>query len=106
MIAAIERFATGAWLTPRLIAFTATLMLAGTVAALGYLFLTATGTVDVLGRPLGTDFSSFWTAGRMALGGQAPAAYDWASLAALQEQTHGVKGFAPWSYPPVFLLVA
>lgn len=101
-----ERFATGAWLTPPLVTFAAALMLAGTVAALGFLFLTATGTVDVLGRPLGTDFSSFWTAGRLALAGQAPAAYDWATLSNLQLATHGVTGFAPWSYPPVFLLVA
>lgn len=106
MNAATERFASGAWLTPSLIRFVAVFMLAGTVAALGVLIVTASGTVDLLGRPLGTDFSSFWTAGRLALAGQAPAAYDWTILAKLQQGTHGVAEFAPWSYPPVFLLVA
>ncbi|MFL5001446.1 MAG: DUF2029 domain-containing protein, partial [Xanthobacteraceae bacterium] len=60
---AIERFAKGAWLTPPLITFTAIMMIAGTIMALGFLLLTAHGTVDAYGRPLGTDFSSFWTAG-------------------------------------------
>jgi hypothetical protein len=106
MRAFAERFATGAWLSPGLITFTALLTLAGTVAALAYLFVSATGTVDAFGRPLGTDFSSFWSAGQLALQGQAPAAYDWTILNKLQEDTHGVPWFAPWSYPPVFFLVA
>jgi hypothetical protein len=103
---ATGRFASGAWLTPSLTTFVAVLMLAGSVIALAFLFLTATGTADALGRPLGTDFSSFWTAGRMALAGKAAAAYDWTVLAAFQRETHGVEGFVPWSYPPMFLLVA
>jgi hypothetical protein len=81
-------------------------MIVGTVVALGALFLTAHGTVDAFGRPLGTDFSSFWTAGRMALEGHAAAAYDWASHMRFQRQVHGVELFFPWSYPPIFLLVA
>jgi Glycosyltransferase family 87 len=102
---AIERFAKGAWLTPPLITFTAIMMIAGTVVALG-LLVTAHGTVDAYGRPLGTDFSSFWTAGRMALEGRAAAAYDWSAHFAFQQQTHGVDLFFPWSYPPIFLIVA
>ncbi|MFL5098659.1 MAG: glycosyltransferase family 87 protein [Xanthobacteraceae bacterium] len=103
---AIERFAKGAWLTPPLITFTAIMMIAGTIVALGFLLLTAHGTVDAYGRPLGTDFSSFWTAGRMALEGHAAAAYDWPAHSAFQQKTHGVDLFFPWSYPPIFLLVA
>jgi hypothetical protein len=103
---AIERYATGAWLTPPLITFTAVMMIAGTVVALGYLLVTAHGTVDAYGRPLGTDFSSFWTAGRMALEGRAAAAYDWPVHFAFQQKTHGVDLFFPWSYPPIFLVVA
>ncbi|HVV78618.1 MAG TPA: glycosyltransferase family 87 protein [Pseudolabrys sp.] len=97
--------ATGIWLTPQRMRVVAAMMLAGTVIALGYLFVTAKGTVDSFGRPVGTDFSSFWTAGRMALDGHAAAAYDWKMHWAVQKQTHGIDLFYPWSYPPVFLLV-
>jgi hypothetical protein len=103
---AIERYASGAWLTPPLITFAAIVMIAGTVVALGSLLATAHGTVDAFGRPLGTDFSSFWTAGRMALEGHAAAAYDWSAHFALQQKAHGGDLFFPWSYPPIFLLVA
>ncbi|HEX2216681.1 MAG TPA: glycosyltransferase family 87 protein [Xanthobacteraceae bacterium] len=101
-----SRLATGAWLEPPLVTFAAGLMLAGTVVSLGLLFITADGTLDLYGRPLGTDFSSFWTAGRMALEGQAAQAYEWKHHLELQKQTHGTDLFFPWSYPPVFLLVA
>src|SRR5690348_8647326 len=96
---------SGAWLTPQRMRVVAAMMLAGTVIALGYLFFTAKGTVDSFGRPVGTDFSSFWTAGRMALDGHAAFAYDWKAHWAVQMRTHGVDLFYPWSYPPVFLLV-
>src|SRR5215208_5554535 len=81
-------------------------MMVGTVVALGFLFASANGTLDRLNRPLGTDFSSFWTAGRMALEGHAALAYDWASHWEMQKQTHGIDMFFPWSYPPFFLLIA
>lgn len=100
------RFASGTWLTPPLMTFAAGAMVAGTAIALALLFFTATGTLDRFGRPLGTDFSSFWTAGRMALEGHAAQAYDWAQHLAMQKRTHGTDMFFPWSYPPVFLLVA
>jgi alpha-1,2-mannosyltransferase len=102
----MNRLATGEWLERPLVTFACGLMLAGTVAALAALFLTSSGTLDALNRPLGTDFSSFWTAGRMALDGQAAAAYDWQAHHAVQQRTHGVDDYFPWSYPPVFLLVA
>jgi hypothetical protein len=100
-----QRYATGAWLTPGLMTFVGIAMVAGTIVALGVLFATAHDTVDAYGRPLGTDFSCFWTAGRMVLEGRAAAAYDWPAHFEVQQQTHGVDLFFPWSYPPVFLLV-
>jgi hypothetical protein len=99
-------WSSGDWLTPQRMRFIAAVLLAGTVIALGYLLLTATGTVDSYGRPVGTDFSSFWTAGRMALEGHAASAYDWKTHWEMQKQTHGVELFYPWSYPPVFFFVA
>src|SRR5204862_8083779 len=106
MAVSFERYASGAWLTRPVMTFVATAMIAGTIIALALLFLTADGTVDAYGRPLGTDFSSFWTAGRMALEGHAAAAYDWPAHSAFQQKTHGVDLFFPWSYPPIFLIVA
>jgi len=97
--------ASGAWLTSRRVNFAAAGLLVGTVLSLTLLFATATGTADALGRPLGTDFASFWSAGRMALHGQAAAAYDWAAHNAAQWRTHGTDGYFPWSYPPLLLLV-
>jgi len=101
-----ERFATGAWLSGSLMTFTAGIMIAGTVVGLGFLLISATGTVDVYGRPVGTDFSSFWSAGVMALAGHAPQSYDWSAHSEVLRQWLGTKEYYPWSYPPVFLLVA
>lgn len=101
-----QRFASGAWLSRPLMIFAASLMTAGTVAAILFLVFTAKGTLDFLGRPLGTDFSSFYAAGRMALEGRAADAYNWAAHFDVQRQIHGSDQPFPWSYPPVFLLVA
>jgi alpha-1,2-mannosyltransferase len=98
LTAGVERLSTGSWLTWPLMRFIAALVLA-------VLLVTSHGTVDIFNRPLGTDFSSFWTAGRMALRGEAPLAYDWAALSQFQKETHGVDSFFPWSYPPVFLIL-
>src|SRR3954465_14771203 len=76
MASASERWASGAWLTPPLMRFAAVAMIVGTVASLAFLLATAHGTLDRLDRPLGTDFSSFWSAGRMALEGRAALSYD------------------------------
>jgi Glycosyltransferase family 87 len=106
MTAALERFASGAWLTRPLITFVGALMVVGTMVAAAALLVSAHGAIDAFGRPLGTDFSSFWSAGRMALEGRAPQAYDWAAHFEFQRRAHGVELYYPWSYPPVFLMVA
>lgn len=87
---------------------TAFLVLATTVIGLAYLFATAHGTVDSLGRPLGTDFSNVWTAGWMADHGRAPAAWDWPTHHAVQQQVHHDPAipFYGWHYPPPFLIIA
>jgi len=41
-----------------------------------YLLVTANGLVDTQGRPLGTDFSSFYAAGTHVLDGNPAAPYD------------------------------
>ncbi|WP_293882839.1 glycosyltransferase family 87 protein [Sphingomonas sp.] len=98
----------GAWLTPARMQMFAILSLCATVAMVVYLFATAHGTVDSFGRPLGTDFSNVWTAGRMALDGRAPLAWNWPAHFAMQQLVHHSPDipFYGWHYPPPFLLVA
>ncbi len=83
-------------------------MIAAMLAGLVYLIATAHGTVDSLGRPIGTDFSNVWTAGWMANHGDAPRAWDWPSHHAVQAWLHGDPHipFYGWHYPPPFLVVA
>jgi hypothetical protein len=51
------------------------------------------------------DFASFWTAGRMALGGHAAEVYLPAAHLAAQQALYGagIAGYAAFFYPPVFL---
>jgi hypothetical protein len=104
----LDSFANGSWLTWQRMRAVAVASGAISLLLLVYLFVTASGTVDVYGRPLGTDFSNVWTAGRMALDGQAVAAWDWESHHAIQKATHQRQDipFYGWHYPPPFLLVA
>lgn len=103
-----HRLATGAWLDRPAALRIACLTLAGTAAAVTYLVLTGSGTLDAWGRPLGTDFSNVWTAGAMAIEGRAVEVYDWAQHYRVQQATHGSDAvpFYGWHYPPPFLLLA
>ncbi len=76
------------FITRARVRLTATLVLAATIIGLCTLFATAHGTVDSLGRPLGTDFSNVWTAGQMADQGRAPEAWDWPTQHAVQKKVH------------------
>lgn len=105
----LDHLATADWLTRRRVGAISFMMIVLTLVMMVGLFVTSRGTLDVLGRPLGTDFSNVWTAGRMALAGNAALAWDWPSHHAVQVQTHGAeaaKAFFAWLYPPPFLLVA
>ena len=99
---------TGDWL-PRERAIRVAII-AGLVslAILFYLIGSASGTLDWRGRPLGTDFSQVWTAGRMALDGRAAEVWNWDAHRAVQEAFHGpaLSEWYGWHYPPPFLLVA
>ena len=103
MLAYPDRFVTRAR-----VRLTAWLVLGATIIGIAYLFVGATGTVDSLGRPLGTDFSNVWTAGWMADHGRAPAAWDWPTQHEVQKQVHHNSAipFYGWHYPPPFLIIA
>ena len=100
--------ADGRWVEPQRVRVVALMSLFATIAMTAYLFTTAHGTLDNLGRPLGTDFSDVWAAGRMAIEGRAPLAWDWPAHYAAQQAAHHRQDipFYGWHYPPPFLLVA
>jgi hypothetical protein len=78
------------------------------LAILTYLLASSSGTLDWRGRPIGTDFSQVWTAGRMVLDGRAAEVWDWNAHRAVQEAFHGPRltEWYGWHYPPPFLLIA
>ena len=104
----MSALANGSWLTPDRVRRFATICGIGSLALLLWLALTSRGTLDWLGRPLGTDFSDVWAAGRMALDGHASDVWTWSKHFAVQRSLHGphLTEFYAWHYPPPFLLVA
>lgn len=81
------------------------LLVIGFAAALCWLFATAHGLSDYKGRPLGSDFSSFYAAGRLALSGHA--AFTQAELYRSEQAIFGDRTpYYAFAYPPIFLLVA
>jgi hypothetical protein len=100
--------ATGDWLSRERAIRIAIIAGLVSLAILFYLIGSSSGTLDWQGRPLGTDFSQVWTAGRMVLDGRAAEAWNWDAHRAVQEAFHGpaLREWYGWHYPPPFLLVA
>lgn len=75
-------------------------------AVIGWVALSHAG-LDRLGKPLGTDFLSFWAASKLALGGHPTAVYHLASHAAAERSAFpgAPIGYAAFFYPPLYLLV-
>jgi alpha-1,2-mannosyltransferase len=98
---------SGEWLTARR-ARGYSLILLGmcTVAMIGWV-IASDGLIDPNGKPIGTDFSSFYAAGSMALEGHAAGAYDMAAHYARQQQIFGAATpYYAWFYPPFLLFIA
>jgi arabinofuranan 3-O-arabinosyltransferase len=64
--------------------------------------------IDAHGRPIANDFVNVWAAGRLALDGQAAAAYDWTlhKAAEIRAVGYDFANYYGWHYPPTFLFVA
>jgi hypothetical protein len=103
-----QAFRSGAWLTSERLRNYALILIAAYAVAIGALVATSHGGVDFMGRPVGTDFSNVWSAGRLALEGRPASAYDPAAQLAAQQAAFRRPDipFYPWGYPPVFLLLA
>jgi hypothetical protein len=73
---------------------------------LAYLAVSHRG-VDPFGKPVGTDFISFYTAARLASAGHVASVYDPAIHAAAQRALlpDAGAGYAAFFYPPTFLLL-
>jgi hypothetical protein len=63
--------------------------------------------IDFLGRPIGNDFISFWSAARLAIDGHPEAAYSWRAISLMHQLAlPALKNVAAvWHHPPTFLLV-
>ena len=97
---------SGAWLTPERIRLVAVAILCVAAASIAFMLVTAHGLVDMQGRPLGTDFSSFYSAGTYVLEGNAQAPYDLARQHAREQAIFGAATpFYSWFYPPFFLFI-
>ena len=95
----------GRWLSADRIQRLAVAAILGTAAFLLFLALTARGANDYSGRPLGTDFSSFYAAGRLLGVGANP--YDPTALHGMQRAIFGTATpYYAFAYPPFFLLLA
>ena len=82
---------SGAWLTRERIQLVALAILFVSIVGLSYLLVTAHGVVDMQGRPLGTDFSSFYAAGTYVLDGNPEAPFDLARQHVREQMIFGAS---------------
>lgn len=69
-----------------------------------YAWLTADNLIAFNGKPLGTDFITYWSAASMASDGKAALAYQLDQIFQVQRQVAPVQSVWGWFYPPTFLL--
>ncbi|WP_213738183.1 glycosyltransferase family 87 protein [Bradyrhizobium sp. dw_411] len=98
---------SGAWLTAARIRGYSLILLGISVIALVGWTLLSDGLIDRNGKPIGTDFSSFYAAGSLVLDGRAGDVYNMAAHYAREQQIFGqATPYYGWLYPPIFLLLA
>src|ERR1043165_1412817 len=103
----LDSLRSGDWLTLSRARLWAMAVLVASAGGLAYLVATSDGLIDYQGRPLGTDFSNVYTAGRMALEGRAADAFDPRLEHGREKEIFGENTpFYGWHYPPFFLGVA
>lgn len=102
-----QELRSGRWLTTdRTRAYSLILLGLYAIAIVGWIAL-SDGLIDRNGKPIGTDFSSFYAAGSLVLDGRAGDVYDMAAHFAREQQIFGAATpYYGWLYPPIFLLVA
>ena len=92
------------WLIERRVRVYPRLFLAMFCLAVPLYASTVSHGLDRWGRPVGTDFIAFWSAGRLALQGRATDAWDLDLIGAFQRSVYpGLSGPTQWAYPPTTL---
>src|SRR4051794_16947716 len=97
----------GAWLTAGRMRLWAGAVLFASLAGLVYLAATSDGLNDYQQRPLGTDFSNIYVAGKLVLEGHPAAPFDHTLQHARAQEIFGAQTpLYGWHYPPFFHFVA
>jgi alpha-1,2-mannosyltransferase len=99
---------SGTWLTRERLRVYPLILLVMSIAAAVIWIALADGMIDRDERPIGTDFSNVWVAGKLVLDGQPDAPFDPVRQFAAEKAAFGGRDvpFYGWHYPPLFLLVA
>jgi len=103
-----QQIRVGGWLTrQRVHGYSAILLAVAVLASVIWIAL-ANGLVDRNDKPIGTDFSNVWAAGKLVLDGRPEAPYDPVLQHAAEREAFGGRPvpFFGWHYPPLFLIVA
>ena len=103
-----QQIRVGGWLTrQRLYGYSVILLTLSVAAALIWIAL-SDRLVDLNDKPIGTDFSNVWAAGKLVLDGRPDAPYDPVLQHAAEREAFGGRPvpFFGWHYPPLFLIVA
>ena len=101
-----KALASGDWIDTRVRAYS-WILVALAVAGIVILGATSDGLNDYLGRPLGTDFSNIYAAGKHVLDGKPAAPFTPELQHLMEKRIFGpTTPFYGWHYPPVFLAVA
>ncbi|MEA2779672.1 MAG: alpha,2-mannosyltransferase [Rhodospirillaceae bacterium] len=103
----IEELRSGEWLSRKRIIAYCWIFLIVQAAAIVILLLGHRGLIDSFGRPLGTDFISFYAAGELAASPDPAVVYQPLVHSATERQIAGNNDIPYYSfyYPPTFLLV-
>lgn len=102
-----SKLRSGAWLTPDRLRTYAVIVLGLSLAGLVGWVALSDHMIDCNGKPIGTDFSSFYAAGSLVRDGRVADVYDMAAHYARQQQIFGAGvPYFGWLYPPLFLLIA
>jgi hypothetical protein len=99
---------SGEWLTPaRARGYSLILLVLGVFAIAGWIAL-SDGLIDRNGKPVGTDFSNVYAAGRLTWRSRPAEAYDPPLQHAAEKAVFGGREvpFYGWHYPPFFLGIA
>jgi hypothetical protein len=103
----MQAIRSGDYITGIRIQVYSAIVLVMSILALGWLVATADGIVDYQRRPLGTDFSNVYAAGKWVLEGRPEAPFSPALQHRMEKRIFGADTpFYGWHYPPVFLGMA